>query len=86
MELAVYTCRTDALLFVPAMCLPPRDAEDTFGPLEPAGRVIVDDAAPGAWRDILAQIERHLFATLPAAQAVLLIDASPARTPGPTEA
>jgi hypothetical protein len=70
-ELAVYASRTDTLLFVPALCLPPREAQATFGPLERVGSVTVTEL-DGAWAGIVAQIERHLFATVPSAQGPLL--------------
>lgn len=86
MQLAIYTCPTDVVLFVPALCLPPREAEDTFGPLAHAGSVDLEGVRHGAWQEILLQIERHLFASVPAAQARLLLDtladaADPAEAP-----
>lgn len=83
MELVVYTGRSDALLFVPSPCLPPREAELTFGPLRRAGMLVVSDTPAGPWSDILRQIERHLFATVPLAQATLLMDALQPEAPSP---
>lgn len=71
-ELAVYACSADALLFVPAVCLPPRDAELAFGPLARLANVHVHDVS-GAWRPVLSQIERHLFATVSRPEAELLV-------------
>lgn len=70
-ELAVYASRADTLLFVPALCLPPREAQATFGPLEHVGTVTVTEL-DGAWGGIVTQIERHLFATVPRAQGEFL--------------
>lgn len=71
-ELAVYAASGDTLVFVPALCQPPREAEAAFGPLRRVGSVQVDDL-DGAWGAILAQVERHLFATVPRAQGELLV-------------
>jgi hypothetical protein len=71
-ELAVYSCFEDTLLFVPAACLPPREAERVFGPLAHIGTVSA--ALPdGSWESILTQIERHLFATVPRPQGEMLV-------------
>ena len=71
-ELAVYSCFEDTLLFVPAACSPPREAELVFGPLARIGTVSA--ALPdGSWESILAQIERHLFATVPRPQGEMLV-------------
>lgn len=72
MELAVYACFKDTLLFVPAVCSPPRDAEAAFGPLSHTGTVRVSDL-DSAWSSILAQIERHMFATVPRPEGELLV-------------
>lgn len=77
MQLALYTCPTDVVLFVPALCLPPREAQETFGPLAQAGLVDLGEDCRGAWHDILQQIERHLFASVPAAHARLLLETLP---------
>ena len=71
-ELAVYSCFEDTLLFVPALCRPPREADALFGPLWRIGTVaaVADD---GAWDPILAQIDRHLFATVPRQEGELLV-------------
>lgn len=86
MELTVYTCRDDTILFVPAVCLPPSEAQATFGPLERVGSVVVGPLHSSPWRDILAQIERHLFAALPVGHALLLIDALPPGSAAPQPA
>lgn len=71
-ELAIYACFQDTLLFVPALCQPPREAEAAFGPLSRAGTVQVD-GSDDAWASIVAQVERHLFATVPRAEGELLV-------------
>lgn len=71
-ELAVYACIDDTLLFVPMLCQPPREADAAFGPLVRVGSVRVADG-DSAWAAILAQIERHLFATVPRAEGELLV-------------
>lgn len=70
-ELAVYSCVEDGLLFAPALLQPSIEAEAMFGPLARRGTVSVgvDDEA---WASILAQIDRHSFATIPRLQAELL--------------
>jgi hypothetical protein len=80
LELAVYRCFEDTLLFVPAVCRPPREAEAEFGPLCPAGTVRVAMTEP-AWTPILDQIERHLFATVPREQGELLAGIAPMAQP-----
>jgi hypothetical protein len=85
-ELAVYSCFEGALLFVPSPCRPPRDAEALFGPLAGVGTVTVclDDER---WASILSQIERHLFATVPRPQGLMLVgDDLRAVAPEPDEA
>lgn len=76
LELAVYRCFEDTLLFVPALCQPPREAETAFGPLSRAGTVQVM-VTETAWAPILDQIERHLFATVPREQGELLVGIAP---------
>ena len=71
-ELAVYSCLEDVMLFVPTACLPPREAEAMFGPLSREGVVCVD-ADDRGWQSILAQVERHLFATVPRPEGALLV-------------
>ena len=75
-ELAVYRCHADTLLFVPAVCRPPREAETAFGPLSHAGSVHVPKQ-DGPWTAILAQLDRHLFATVPREQGEMLIGTAP---------
>ena len=74
-ELAVYSCYEDTLLFVPSVCGPPREADALFGPLTCVGRVVAPHA-DGAWTTILMQIERHLFATVPRPQGEILVGAA----------
>ena len=71
-ELAVYAGVEDTLVFVPALCQPPREAQSVFGPLAAAGSVKVTDLDE-AWAPILAQVERHLFAAVPRAQGEWLV-------------
>lgn len=71
-ELAVYSCFGDTLLFVPAPCRPPREAEALFGPLARIGTALALPDEP-RWSSTLSQIERHLFATVPRAQGELLL-------------
>lgn len=71
-ELAVYSCFEDTLLFVPAACSPPREAELVFGPLARIGTVSAA-LRDGSWKSILSQIERHLFATVPRPQGEMLV-------------
>lgn len=83
-ELAVYACFEDTLLFVPVPCRPPREAELAFGPLTHVGTVPVSDRE-AAWTSILGQIERHLFATVPRPEGELLVgNAFVSHPPGDT--
>lgn len=70
-ELAVYSCAGDRLIFMPLGSKPPIEAEATFGPLAFCGTASVD-AEDRAWDLILVQVDRHRFATIPRLHAGLL--------------
>lgn len=74
MDLAIYCCRDGNYLFVPMLCLPPTDAHHVFGPLRLRGDVTIDERSP-TWRQIVQQVDRHLFATVSHGEARLLLGA-----------
>jgi hypothetical protein len=82
--LAVFACADGSMLFVRAACAPPPEAGHAHGPLAFHGQVDVD-ARSAAWRLLLQQIDRHLFATVGPAEAALLME-SGAALPGPASA
>lgn len=71
--LAVFSCADGSMLFVPAVCAPPREAERTHGPLAFRGHIDVDAPHSPTWRELLQQIDRHLFATVGLAEVALLL-------------
>lgn len=71
--LAVFTGGDGTLLFVPDLCLPPLEAQHAHGPLAFRGRIDVDAARSPLWRDLLLQIDRHLFATVGLGDVALLL-------------
>jgi hypothetical protein len=92
MELSVHASGAGLIVFTAADAAPPRDALRVLGPLQHRGRMrIPDRAAQGAWREIVGQVERHLFAAVGESDAALLMGASHpclvARetTPGPED-
>ena len=71
--LAVFACRDGAVLFVPAACEPPSDALHAHGPLAFRGHIDIHPHRSPSWRELLAQIDRHLFATIGLAEVALLL-------------
>lgn len=73
MQLGVYDCAGNAVLFVPVAVQPPLDATAAHGPLLYRGTVLADPSASSLWREILKQIDRHLFVTVGSAEIGLLL-------------
>ena len=71
--LAAFACADGAMLFVPALCTPPREAEHTHGPLMFRGHIDIDPQCSPSWRELLLQIDRHLFATVGLAEVAVLL-------------
>lgn len=76
MHLCVYRGAGDVLLFVPEPCLPPREAEQSYGPLRLHARIWAD-TSDRTWASIVAQIDRHLFAVVEAGVAASLLRNGP---------
>lgn len=72
--LGVYGCAGNAVLLVPIAVQPPLEASAAHGPLVYRGRVAADPVTSASWREILKQIDRHLFATVGRREFELLID------------
>ncbi|WP_133477439.1 hypothetical protein [Cognatilysobacter segetis] len=71
--LAVYACRDGTMLFVPSGEAPVPDAIRAHGPLTFRGHIDVDPRRSATWRELLAQIDRHRFATVGLGEVALLL-------------
>ena len=73
MELAVYACAGNTVLFVPAASTPPPEAHRACGSMRYRGVISADPSASATWREIALQIDRHLFATVGLGEIALLL-------------
>ena len=71
--LAVYTCRGGTMLFVPAGDPPVDEALAAHGPLAFRGHIDMRPHPSNVWRELLAQIDRHRFATVGLGEVALLL-------------
>lgn len=73
MDVIVYRCRTDRLLFVPDCFLPSHEAVRRHGPLRRLGRLALDEGIGGLERRIAGGLESNAYAWLSASEAERLL-------------
>lgn len=72
-RLAAFACGDGSMLFVAATREPPREAIAAHGPLAFRGYIDVAVGRSPSWRELLLQIDRHVFATVGMAEVALLL-------------